>query len=77
MAAWPARGVAMAMAINFRPPPNGKRTTMPLHSKVAEDVELDLNPMCVREHSHEVPRFRIPPAGMLPTTALQVATPRT
>jgi hypothetical protein len=45
---------------------------MPLHSKVAEDVELDLNPMCVRTHSHEVPRFRIPPAGMLPATALQV-----
>jgi glutamate/tyrosine decarboxylase-like PLP-dependent enzyme len=43
-----------------------------VHSKVAEDVELDLNPMCVREHSHEVPRFRIPPAGMLPVTALQV-----
>ncbi len=45
---------------------------MPLHSKVTEDVELDLNPMCVREHSHGVPRFRIPPGGMLPTTALQV-----
>jgi glutamate decarboxylase len=45
---------------------------MPLHSKVAEDSDLDLNPMCVREASHEVPRFRIPPRGMLPGTALQV-----
>jgi len=45
---------------------------MPLHIKADADVELDLNPMCVREQSHEVPRFRIPAAGMLPTTALQV-----
>jgi glutamate decarboxylase len=45
---------------------------MPLHSKVNEDADLDLNPMCVREQSHEVPRFRIPPHGMLPGTALQV-----
>jgi glutamate decarboxylase len=45
---------------------------MPLHSKVNEDVDLDLNPMCVREASHEVPKFRIPPKGMLPGTALQV-----
>jgi glutamate decarboxylase len=47
---------------------------MPLHSKVSqsEDVDLDLNPMCVREQSHEVPRFRIPSRGMQPTTALQV-----
>jgi glutamate decarboxylase len=45
---------------------------MPLHSKGDEDAELDLSPMCVREASHEVPRYRIPPKGMLPTTALQV-----
>jgi glutamate decarboxylase len=45
---------------------------MPLHSKGDEDTELDLSPMCVREQSHEVPRYRIPPKGMLPTTALQV-----
>src|SRR5487761_569036 len=45
---------------------------MPLHSKVEEDVELELNPMCVRLQSHEVPRFRIAPKGMLPATALQV-----
>jgi glutamate decarboxylase len=47
---------------------------MPLHSKVTEteDTDLDLNPMCVRQQSHEVPRFRIPSHGMLPTTALQV-----
>jgi glutamate decarboxylase len=45
---------------------------MPLHSKVGEDAELDLNPMCVREQSHGVPRFRIAPRGMLPSTALQV-----
>jgi glutamate decarboxylase len=45
---------------------------MPLHSKVTEDIDLDLSPMCVREQSHEVPRYRIPPTGMLPTTALQV-----
>jgi glutamate decarboxylase len=45
---------------------------MPLHRKVDEDVELELNPMCVRIASHEVPRFRIAPKGMLPTTALQV-----
>jgi glutamate decarboxylase len=45
---------------------------MPLHGKVEEDVELDLNPMCVRQHGHEVPKFRIPSHGMLPATALQV-----
>jgi glutamate decarboxylase len=45
---------------------------MPLHNKTDEDVELDLNPMCVRELGHQVPRFRIPPNGMLPATALQV-----
>ena len=48
---------------------------MPLHSKVDEtdkDVELDLSPMCVREQQHEVPRYRIPDQGMLPSTALQV-----
>ena len=47
---------------------------MPLHSKVNEDVDLDLNPMCVRQASHEVPRFRIAPVGMLPDTALQVVS---
>jgi glutamate decarboxylase len=45
---------------------------MPLHGKVEEDVELDLNPMCVRQQGHEVPKFRIPNHGMLPATALQV-----
>jgi glutamate decarboxylase len=45
---------------------------MPLHTKIQEDVELDVNPMFVREKSHEVPRFRIPPKGMLPATARQV-----
>jgi glutamate decarboxylase len=45
---------------------------MPLHTKGDEDAELDLSPMCVREQRDEVPRYRIPPKGMLPTTALQV-----
>src|ERR1700734_300114 len=45
---------------------------MPLHSKGDEDAALDLSPMCVREQRDEVPRYRIPPKGMLPTTALQV-----
>ena len=45
---------------------------MPLSRKVDDDSELELNPMCVREQAHEVPRFRMPPKGMLPGTALQV-----
>src|ERR1700678_478739 len=45
---------------------------MPLHSKGDEDAALDLSPMCVRAQRDEVPRYRIPPKGMLPTTALQV-----
>jgi glutamate decarboxylase len=39
---------------------------------VAEEIGLDLNPMCVLDDGHEVPRFRIPADGMLPATALQV-----
>ncbi|HEX6524234.1 MAG TPA: glutamate decarboxylase [Streptosporangiaceae bacterium] len=45
---------------------------MPLHKRIDEDAEIEVNPMCIRELSHEVPRFRIPPRGMLPSTALQV-----
>src|ERR1700685_1218882 len=45
---------------------------MPLHSKGDEDAALDLSPMCVREQRDEVPRYRIPPKGMLATTALHV-----
>ena len=45
---------------------------MPLHKRIDEDAEIEVNPMCIREMSAEVPRFRIPPRGMLPSTALQV-----
>ena len=48
---------------------------MPLHRQVEaadQDVELDINPVYVREKSHEVPRYRIPEHGMLPRTAAQV-----
>ncbi|HEU5417483.1 MAG TPA: glutamate decarboxylase [Streptosporangiaceae bacterium] len=34
--------------------------------------DLDINPLYVRAGSHPVPRNRIPAAGMLPSTALQV-----
>src|SRR6202453_747655 len=46
-----------------------------LHKRVEKheaNAELDLSRMCVREQRDEVPRYRIPPKGMLPTTALQV-----
>jgi glutamate decarboxylase len=48
---------------------------MPLHSQVDEtkqDAELDVNPVYVRERSHEIPTYRLPQHSMLPTTALQV-----
>ncbi len=48
---------------------------MPLHSQVDEtnqDAELDINPVYVRERSHEIPAYRLPQHSMLPTTALQV-----
>jgi glutamate decarboxylase len=48
---------------------------MPLHSQVDEtkqDAELDINPVYVRERSHEIPTYRLPQHSMLPTTALQV-----
>jgi glutamate decarboxylase len=35
-------------------------------------VELDINPVYVREKNHEVPTFRLPGHGMLPQTAAQV-----
>ena len=48
---------------------------MPLHTQVDEssqDAELDINPVYVRERSHEIPRYRLPEHSMLPGTALQV-----
>src|SRR5271165_4468377 len=48
---------------------------MPLHTQVDEssqDAELDVNPVYVRERSHEIPRYRLPEHSMLPGTALQV-----
>ena len=48
---------------------------MPLHTQVDEssqDAELDINPVYVRERSHEIPRYRLPGQSMLPGTALQV-----
>ena len=48
---------------------------MPLHTQVDEssqDAELDVNPVYVRELSHQIPRYRLPEHGMLPGTALQV-----
>ncbi len=48
---------------------------MPLHTQVDEssqDAELDINPVYVRERSHEIPRYRLPENSMLPGTALQV-----
>ena len=48
---------------------------MPLHTQVDEssqDAELDINPVYVRERSHEIPRYRLPAHSMLPGTALQV-----
>jgi glutamate decarboxylase len=48
---------------------------MPLHTQVDEssqDAELDINPVYVRERSHEIPRYRLPEQSMLPGTALQV-----
>ena len=48
---------------------------MPLHTQVDEssqDAELDINPVYVRERSHEIPRYRLPEHSMLPGTAVQV-----
>jgi glutamate decarboxylase len=48
---------------------------VPLHKKVEaadQDADLDINPVYVREKSHEVPRYRIAEHGMLPGTAAQV-----
>ena len=48
---------------------------MPLHTQVDEssqDAELDINPVYVRERSHEIPRYRLPEQSMLPGTAVQV-----
>jgi glutamate decarboxylase len=48
---------------------------MALHIQVDEssqDAELDVNPVYVRELSHEIPRYRLPAHSMLPGTALQV-----
>src|SRR5260370_24736728 len=48
---------------------------MPLHSQVDEtkqDAELDINPVYVRERSHEIPTDRLPQPSMMPTRALQV-----
>src|SRR6266487_6361538 len=48
---------------------------MALHRK-AESVrgkdEIDVNPVYVQLARQEVPRYRMPPSGMLPDTALQV-----
>ncbi len=48
---------------------------MPLHRK-AESVqdadELDVNPIYVHLANYKVPKYQLPPAGMLPDTALQV-----
>ena len=46
-----------------------------LHKQVDpsdQDVELDINPVYVREKSHEVPTYRLADHGMLPGTAAQV-----
>ena len=48
---------------------------MPLHTQVDEssqDEELEINPVYVRERSHEIPRYRLPEHSILPGTALQV-----
>ena len=48
---------------------------MPLHTQVDEtsqDAEVDVNPVYVRERSHQIPRYRLPKHSMLPGTALQV-----
>ena len=48
---------------------------MPLHIQVDEssqDEELDINPVYVRERSHEIPRYRLPEHSTLPGTAVQV-----
>ncbi len=48
---------------------------MSLHTQVDEssqDAELDINPVYVRERSHEIPRYRLPEQSMLPGTAVQV-----
>jgi glutamate decarboxylase len=48
---------------------------VPLHRQVEpadQDADLDINPVYVREKSHEVPRYRIAEHGMLPGTAAQV-----
>jgi glutamate decarboxylase len=48
---------------------------MPLHIQVDEssqDDEIEVNPVYVRELSHEIPRYRLPEHGVLPRTALQL-----
>jgi glutamate decarboxylase len=50
-------------------------TAMPLHTQVDEDgqdVELEINPVYVREVDYKIPRYRLPQRGVLPRTALQV-----
>ena len=56
-------------------PRNQGDRSMPLHTQVDEssqDAELDINPVYVRERSHEIPRYRLPEQSMLPGTAVQV-----
>jgi len=48
---------------------------MPLHRMAESDQdidELDVNPLYVHLGEYKVPKYRMPPAGMLPDTALQV-----
>jgi glutamate decarboxylase len=45
---------------------------MPLHSKVDDAGDLDINPIYVRERGLAVPRYELPRRGMLPDTAAQV-----
>ncbi|HLH58021.1 MAG TPA: glutamate decarboxylase [Streptosporangiaceae bacterium] len=54
--------------------PTIREPTVALHKQVEvadEGVEVDINPLYVREMSHEVPTFRLPEHGMLPPTAAQ------
>jgi hypothetical protein len=42
---------------------------MPLHTKVdesAQDAELEINPIYVRENSCEIPRYKLPEHGCCP-----------
>src|SRR5712675_431336 len=44
---------------------------MALHRQAAQDDELEINPLYVRELHFSVPRHRLAPHGLLPDTALQ------